>query len=249
MSEESKIDVGIYPQNAQFREHGFITEPGFLDANQVQEVRQVVQGLVDEKESKDGIWKYFKDEKLIRIEYFIDKLPVWFRTKCLKFTEDMVGQPVAIFKEKINLKPPGTGLFEPHQDAQAGWDQYGHTIHYNLGVALDPCSFDNGYLYVSPGNHDRGLIGPKFGNIPPEIVNTLDWVSLPCHPGDAILFDSFIPHKSSVNQTQSDRWLLLLTYSLVKEGDGREAYHADKLNHHPPRARRLPDQTYRGYVI
>jgi 2-aminoethylphosphonate dioxygenase len=35
--------------------------------------------------------------------------------------ERLLGEPAALFKEKINFKMPGGAGFEAHQDQQAGW--------------------------------------------------------------------------------------------------------------------------------
>ena len=163
--------------------------------------------------------------------------------------QGVVGEPVTIFKEKVNFKKPGSGYFAPHQDAQAGWNQYGHTIHYNLAVALDDCTLANGCLFIAPTEHNRELLGEEFGPMDSKVVEGLEWSPVECKAGDAFVFDSFLPHKSEINGTETQRRLILLTYSLEKEGDARETYHTDKIKNHPPEIYKKKGEKYRGYVI
>jgi len=238
----------------KYHRDGYIIQPDFFSTSMLEEAKDIVQKMENEAEIKEGIWKYFEnddnqDSALIRIENFLDRLPEDFIKNCNKLVETCVGEPVDIFKEKINFKKSGTGYFAPHQDAQAGWQQYGHSIHHSLGIALDDCTLENGCLFIAPGRHKEGLLGENFGPMREDILNEIEWKPLECQAGDVFLFDSFLPHQSQINKTASDRCVLFLTYNLAREGDGREAYHSDKLNNHPPRIYKEKGKQYRGYVI
>ena len=53
-----------------------------------------------------------------------------------------------LFKDKINFKKAGGSGFEPHQDAQASWERYNHSIHITAMMAVDAANIENGCLEV-----------------------------------------------------------------------------------------------------
>jgi ectoine hydroxylase-related dioxygenase (phytanoyl-CoA dioxygenase family) len=162
-----------------------------------------------------------------------------------RLLEELLGGPLVLYKEKINFKLPGGDGFKPHQDAQAGWDQYGHTVHFNLLVAIDEATVDNGCLELVRGAHQSGLLGPMWAELPDEVVSSLTWEAIPLQPGDIIVFDSYAPHQSAPNLTTQPRRALYVTYNLAAEGDYREQYFADKRAAFPPDIERVTNREYR----
>ena len=63
-------------------------------------------------------------------------------------------------------------------------------------------------------------------------------------PGEVIFFDSFVPHASKPNLTDSPRRILYITYNLAREGDHRKRYFADKHASFPPDIDRDREKTY-----
>ena len=63
---------------------------------------------------------------------------------------------------------------------------------------------------------------------------------MPSGPGDVLFFDSYVPHASKVNETDSARRILYLTYNAQFHGDHREQYFADKRANFPPDIERKP---------
>ena len=65
---------------------------------------------------------------LCRIEKYVDYHPEFQKLsnskKILSVLEDLMGGPCILFKDKINFKRPGAGGYRPHQDVQAGWDEF-----------------------------------------------------------------------------------------------------------------------------
>ena len=47
-------------------------------------------------------------------------------------------------------------------------------------------------------------------------------------PGDVLVFDSYVPHRSDTNTTDVARRALYLTYNRASAGDHRERYYRDK---------------------
>jgi 2-aminoethylphosphonate dioxygenase len=162
------------------------------------------------------------------------------RGKLVRWVSFLMGGPVVLFKDKINLKLPGGGGFKAHQDQQAGWSHYA-PLFVTAMVTLDPATPVNGCLRVAAGRHRDGLIGEPW--IPLEETG-LNLQPLPTESGDVVFFDSYLPHASGPNLSDTPRRVLYLTYNLASAGDHRARYFADKFASFPPDIDRLPDKTY-----
>ncbi|MDA7815681.1 phytanoyl-CoA dioxygenase family protein [Porticoccaceae bacterium] len=185
---------------------------------------------------------------LNRVEYFLDYskyLNSIFRgEEFVSFISSLCGQSLVLYKEKVNFKYPNASGFEPHQDAQAGWGQHGHTFHMTIGISIDPSNKQNGALELARDKHRNGLIGDMFKPISPEVVNSLHWEMFETDPLDIIIFDSYTPHRSSENVSNNRRRMLFLTYNYASEGDVREKYFNDKRKSFPPDIERDGNTNY-----
>ena len=63
-----------------------------------------------------------------------------------------------------------------------------------------------------------------------------------------MLFDSFAPHRSAPNMTDTRRRALYITYNRASEGDQRVRYFAKKRANFPPDIEREPGKTYKFRV-
>jgi hypothetical protein len=152
----------------------------------------------------------------------------------------LMGGQVVLFKDKINFKMAGGAGFKLHQDQQAGWSTYAPRFVTAL-VSLDAATPESGCLEIAAGRHREGLIGNEWQ---PLDAAGIDLKSVPTAPGDAIFFDSYVPHASQANFTDRPRRILYLTYNLATAGDHRARYYADKYASFPPDVDRDPAQTY-----
>jgi hypothetical protein len=66
----------------------------------------------------------------------------------------------------------------------------------------------------------------------------------PTQPGDAVLFDSYVPHQSAPNGTDTPRRVLYVTYNRASDGDHRLRYFAEKRRSYPPDCEREPGREY-----
>jgi hypothetical protein len=151
--------------------------------------------------------------------------------------------PVVLFKDKINFKLPGGGGFAPHQDQQAGWSAYARLFVTAL-VAIDDATADNGCLELAPAQHGRGLIGAEWAPLTEAQMAGMRFEVVPTRPGDAVFFDSYVPHRSGPNLTSHSRRVLYVTYNRLAEGDHRQRYYADKRRSFPPDCEREPGRAY-----
>src|SRR5437016_14669027 len=62
----------------------------------------------------------------------------------------LCGEPVVLFKDKINLKLPGGAGFAPHQDAPAYVD-FGVEHHLTVMLPVDAFTRENGCLEMARG--------------------------------------------------------------------------------------------------
>jgi len=189
------------------------------------------------------------EEKILcRIENFAQFNPgldfILTGPKLIGMTTELFGEPAVLYKEKINYKLSGGDGFAPHQDVAAGWWMYGQTLHISCLVCVDEATLENGCLEVSLAEHKSGLLGEPWKEVPLEVVKKLKWEAAPTKPGDVILFDSFVPHKSAPNFTHNSRRVLYATYSKESEGDYRDRYYADKRISYPPDVERDPTKKY-----
>ena len=134
-----------------------------------------------------------------------------------------------IYKEKINYKYPNTGSYRAHQDILAYPDSQDHitcliplcnTYKLNGSIQFSPLinnNLDNNTILESTNS---GVIKNQDNLIwnPPVLTNF----------GDIILFNSYIPHKSSPNISEQPRKSLYLTFNKLEEGYIRDDYYEKK---------------------
>jgi len=162
----------------------------------------------------------------------------------LEFVSQLFGEQSCLYKEKINFKLPGGEGFAPHQDHAAGWWLYGHKLHISVLVTIDEATKENGCLEVVAGKHKQGLLGGQYEGIPQTLVDDFNWLPCETKPGDVIFFDSFVPHRSAPNMSDSSRRVLYVTYNRAAEGDFRNQYYADKRKSYPPDCEREEGVVY-----
>lgn len=160
--------------------------------------------------------------------------------------ETLAGQPARLFKDKCNLKHPGGGGFTPHQDITA-YRHFHTEYQVTAAVMLDPATAENGAMEMAtrwtertgPGElrtTPRGQLnilpsyagGARNGDIVDDLCAAIDWQLVEAAPGDVIVFDSYIPHRSLANRSQNTRRILFFTFSMASDGDLYQDYYAAK---------------------
>lgn len=201
-----------------------------------QSVRQL-RAAVDEVQQWDdsGDWMHHREmtddgPKLCRTENFVPFHP-WLRSFLCEgvlpqLISALVGEPVLLYKEKINYKLNGGAGFRPHQDAPA----YPFiTGSVSVMVAVDESTADNGCLEVVSSRHQEVLPMDDRGCIIDAWVQKHDWREVPMAPGDILIFDALTPHRSGTNNSGRDRRAIFPTYNRITEGNLRTAYYEEKL--------------------
>lgn len=236
----------------EFRSRGFCIVRGLLGEQAIERLAAWTDELHAWPEVKGRHMMYFEQSRLDgarilnRLENF---LPYHEGLAGLSFgplcdaVGELLGEPCVLFKDKINFKLPGGDGFAAHQDAQAGWCSYA-PLHVTALISIDASSVANGCLEMAPRPEQAELVESEWSPLSEEACSLMDFTSVETVPGDALFFDSFVPHRSGPNQTDQPRRVLYVTYNRSSDGDSRERYYADKRASYPPDIERDPDKDY-----
>jgi hypothetical protein len=243
---------------ANYQRNGWTRVPGYFTAAEMGGILSCVQRLSSLPEVP-GRQMVYREASLLdpqtrviqRIEDFCRydvELDGWVRDGRLQSSvERLFEAPAVLFKDKINFKLPGGGGFEPHQDQAAGWSRYA-PLFITAMITLDAATLENGCLEMGSGPRLNRLIGPEWQPLDPQALKHGQLKPVPTAPGDAVFFDSYVPHASKPNLTQTNRRVLYLTYNRASDGDHRARYFADKRAAFPPDIERVPGVEYRYRV-
>ena len=224
---------------------GKVVSKNFFTREQVEDIKTMVLTLTEEEDRKDYIWKFYEPDKTTvnRIEYFVnyhDGLrQIANSKKILDVVNELMGEESILFKDKINYKYPGGEGFQPHQDITAGWGNYTNK-HVSFALPLCDTNDDNGGIYF--GDIVTEQLTPNFTDLTLDLNYELSPTSL----GDAIFFDSYVPHASYENKTKNSRPFVFFTYTPKSCGDFYEQYHADKFKNVPPDIYKEKGKAYRS---
>ncbi len=241
-------------QVARFRRDGFVFLPGFYDGAATAEIASWVDEVTAWPEAPGRHMVYHEDSLLEpgrRILQRIEDVTPFHAGFEKLFTQgrgsaavaQVLEEPALLFKDKINFKLPGGDGFKAHQDVQVGWDAYAR-YHVSMLVSIDAADAANGCLEMAAGWHDKGRIGAAWAPLGEAETAGMSFELRPTRPGDALLFDSFAPHRSAPNLSGSRRRALYITYNRASEGDRRARYFADKRAAFPPDIERQPGRSY-----
>jgi len=242
----------LTPRQLQdFERDGYLLVRNLFDAAEMRDIIAWTDDIAAWPEVPGQYMMYFEQSRrepgrriLNRIEdiepYHAGFSDLFLGEKLQGVAAELLGEPAVLYKDKINFKMPGGDGFRAHQDVQAGWDTYAG-LHITALVSIDASTPANGCLEMAAGMHRAGLLGDKWK---PLDENTLEYTAIPTQPGDAVFFDSYAPHRSGPNMTDSPRRVLYVTYNRLSEGDQRRRYYRDKRRNYPPDCEREPGREY-----
>lgn len=216
----------------------------FFSKQEIESIKSQIKDLIEHRDKKDFIWKFYeKNKKLNRIEYFVN-YSEFFRklsksTKILNELKKLYSEEFVLFKDKINFKYPGGLGFEPHQDISAGWGRYTN-FQISIAIPLTDTTIENGAIEFGPKLTEMRT------NFHEDLNEDFDYDLITTKLGDIILFDSYIPHKSNINNSKGERPILFFTYTFKKDGLFYEKYHSDKFKVVPPDIYKIKGEKYRS---
>jgi 2-aminoethylphosphonate dioxygenase len=241
-----------------FHRFGWAIARGFYDNGQSRDLTAAITEMTDIPEVS-GRQMVYREKSLLdpqskviqRIEDFCPynpKLDAIVRTGRLNAAiESLFGEPALLFKDKVNFKMPGGAGFEAHQDQQAGWSRYANYFITAM-VTIDPTTLENGCLEIPSAPRATKLVGREWEPLNSDELTGFNLTPVPTAAGDVVFFDSYVPHASKPNLTQSSRRVLYLTYNRASDGDHRARYYSDKRQSFPPDIDRAAGEEYRFRV-
>lgn len=237
---------------AHFARHGWVHLPGLLDADARWNLVRWTEEIAAWPE-RPGAWMRYYERpggvrQLARIENFLPyhaglaELLVGPRMQVL--VEALLGEPVRLFKEKINFKLPGGAGFADHQDAPAYVD-FGVAHHLTLAVPVDDMTAANGCLEMACDAAER-RVRPQLpdGSLQRHVMAGLPVQPLLARLGDVAVFDAWVPHRSGANRSDGPRRCYYLTFNPASAGAHRAEYFARKRTLFPPECEREPGVDY-----
>ena len=241
-------------QIKQFKNNGFVFVPELFNKQEIGLISKYTEELQNAPEVSGKEWKYFEKSKINKDEKILERIENFctyhkgFRELCTKSKiieciNECFGEKGILFKDKINFKMSGGSGFKPHQDSQAGWNDYAK-FYLTAMVSIDESTIQNGCLELAPGHNKSGLIGELWKPLSDEDMKNMKFISIETKPGDSIFFDCYTPHRSEPNLTNKPRRILYLTYNKLSEGDHKEKYYEDKYKNYPPDVDRDPNKNY-----
>ncbi|KAG7348417.1 phytanoyl-CoA dioxygenase family protein [Nitzschia inconspicua] len=182
---------------------------------------------------------------LTRLENFVDTHPGW-KDLCCGYLRQLLsaalGTEMVLFKEKLNLKPPGGSGFAPHLDSpslRVAMGGHGPQTFCTVMVAIDDANSKNGCLRICKGKWNEANActviqpeqdgnpdaGGRAGAIPSEVADQLDFDDVTCKGGTIVAFNGWAPHRSGANASPFPRRAVFLTYNPKCEGDFHQKYY------------------------
>jgi phytanoyl-CoA hydroxylase len=183
-----------------------------------------VKGLRPMPEDPErALWKIMNPDRFDQT--FRDAMRV---PAVLDAVESLLGPDLLAFLLMFIYKPPGLeGSVHPfHQDALY-FPFQPQRLCCGVWIPLDPVDADNGTLSIVPGSHRRGLVqhevreGINFGALAATGVegNEADHaqaIPLEMPPGDCLLFNTRLLHRSGGNRTDRHRRVITLHMASAK---------------------------------
>lgn len=252
VSEATEAGVSLFAAKT-WQDDGFVLLKNYYRGATQDALRSYVEELQAWPETAGKWMKYFERDAqanrlLCRVENFLPYHPALAALLkgqgMLSLVSDLMQEPALLFKEKINYKLPGGNGFTAHQDAPA-FVHFGQKYHITLMISVDATTVENGCLEIVRKRHAQEMLPQATdGSLDPAFAQTLAWEPITTEPGDVLLFDSYIPHRSGKNRTDKPRRAYYITYNRASEGDFRDQYYADKRDNFPPEIERVPGRDY-----
>lgn len=151
----------------------------------------------------------------------------------MSIAESGLGEPVTVMKEKLIYKWPGTRGFGPHRDQAYTTAKSGvpGSEVVTLSVSLDRATRATGPTEFFPSLRARVTAAPA--DEPRDVDERELRGVLSCmpetDPGDVIVFDGQIPHRSDWNHSDHCRRGYMVSYVPARYPDARRNYYTGRL--------------------
>jgi 2-aminoethylphosphonate dioxygenase len=240
----------------EFKVKGIIKINSCFKKNKLKQIKNNIKKLKNEKKNIK-IMKYFepsiinyKNDILIRIENFYDYSDFFRKLidskKLTNILKNLTGKKWILFKEKINFKPRGSRADKLHQDIQSGWSKYAKNF-ISILISIDNSQYNNGCLeFDISGNNKDNLKGKLLVPLKIKDLTKPFFKKFALMPGDIVVFNGFIPHRSKKNLSHKPRTQVYLTFfsDKILKQNIRKKYFNDKRASYPPNSERIKNKKY-----
>ncbi|KAK3182130.1 hypothetical protein K4F52_006499 [Lecanicillium sp. MT-2017a] len=239
---------------ASFKKNGYLIVRDFLSAEEIRDLQSWAQEVHDYEATETSEFMPYEEindkgeRVLCRTENFADGHAgfdgLLRGKKLVGMLSDLAGEPMCLFKEKINYKLAGSGGFAPHIDALA-YTHVKDVKHLTILLSVDPSNLQNGGLEVVDGSHEMDVeIDPSTNCISSKWVDAHQWTPVELEAGQLLIFTSYLAHRSGANKSASDRKAIYATYNQLAEGDLHKQYYEHRKVAWPATHMRKEGQSY-----
>ncbi|UKZ74955.1 hypothetical protein TrVFT333_002625 [Trichoderma virens FT-333] len=237
-----------------FKENGYLIVRDILNDAETAEVQRWAQEVHDWTPTADSQYMPYEEINsrgetvLCRTENYADSHEgfngLLRGQKLLGLLEQLSGEPMHLFKEKINYKLAGSGGFAPHIDAVA-YNHIKDVKHLTILLAVDKSTLNNGGLEVVDASHNMDIpLKVEDHCITDEWVDSHEWTPVELEPGQLLIFTSYLAHRSGPNHSTENRKALYATYNLASEGDLHQDYYELRKKEWPATHMRKKGESY-----
>ncbi|KAJ5462094.1 Phytanoyl-CoA dioxygenase [Penicillium daleae] len=242
-------------QLQSFQENGYLLVRGFFNPEETKVLQQWALEVHDLPQTPGVPWMPYEEVNgqgqrvLCRTENFANShagFDSFLRgQRATSVLQQLAGEEMLLFKEKINYKLAGSGGFDPHIDANA-YTHVKNIKHLTILAAVDEMNAINGGLEVVNGSHRMEVPLGADRCIEPAWVDSHRWTPCDLHPGlgDILVFGSYLAHRSGANTSSKDRRAIYATYNCATEGDLHDEYYADRQKLWPATHMRKEGESY-----
>lgn len=235
--DRQKDNMLTHDQMNHYLTEGFVTLKGFLNPDEISTFREIARtdlerdaktNNVIEKgdksgnttllkmwyEANDDIYGYVaRDERLVNI------------------ARQIIGKDTYLYSHKMTMKQPRTGgAWEWHQDFGYWYQNKCLAAEMlSIWISLDSSVKENGCLQVLPRSHklgrldhirinDQTVVDEEYLN---AAIERFDLLYVEMEPGDALVFDGNLLHRSDANTSDTSRWGYIASYNAVENAPFR----------------------------
>ena len=228
-----------------YNKTGYLKINNFIKIKEVCEIELELERCLKNKK----ILKYKdKNGKIRRIEKIYDKGQFLkkFDFDVKNLLKKIFKKKYSIFKDKLNIKPPGGEGFFAHYDGifkfknkknkkLNGWYEYSDNF-INVLLAINTCNKKNGTIELakaSKGNfYDllKNTNNDGTPNLKKSYESKLNFKFINLKVGDILIFSNKCPHRSKKNRSNKNRKILYYTYTNNASKDLYKKYFLDKVS-------------------
>jgi ectoine hydroxylase-related dioxygenase (phytanoyl-CoA dioxygenase family) len=185
--------------------------------------------------------RWTKVERLHSLGYGIRDL----HKMLLDPVSELLGEGAVLLKDKVNINPHGRTGFPVHQDFES-YRHYSPSLHLTVMIPFGKVDATNGCMFFAKGYKDKvdqKDVAQNFsygyllnviesengrGDVLAIVSNKMSYIDAEVSDGEALLFDSFVPHGSHHNLRSQQRVALFLTFCPERFGFGYIDYYKQR---------------------